>query len=137
MAVINTPGAILSMADALEGDFERVAADIARSSVSPSFKASWISFAEEWGAFYSGLQGVGGWVDRLWGSTIEQIDSYRTQLRSWQERFTAEGGRASGPVVAPPSVNVNPFAGSLNEIKWILLAAAVLGAVIIYGKARS
>lgn len=125
-AIVYTPAAMLADADALNADFERVAADVLTSSVGAAFRAQWIAFSDGWGAFYRDLQGVSGWVDRLWGSTQVQIDSYRTQLREWTIKFRNEGGRLTGAEVTPPSDGFDLVA----ILKWTALAAVAIGITV-------
>lgn len=126
MAFINTPSQILASAEALEVEFERLAADVAASTIGGEFKQQFAIFADSWGAFYAEIRdGVSGYIDRLWGGTQEAIDSYRTDLIGWQTRFAQEGGKVTGPAVQAPIAGFD-----FGDLKWIVAGAVVIVAIV-------
>lgn len=131
-AVINTPGAMLDQADALDIKMATLAQSITESNVNYTFKMNWAAFKKGWDDFYNGLKGVGGWFDRLWSSTLDQIDAYQSQLVDWQTQFLANGGSIEGPRVEKPpeQPSLNTLLGNL---KWIAIGGVVLYGAVTFG----
>jgi hypothetical protein len=135
VSIINTPSQMLADANALQAEFQRVASDVAGASVSADFKAQFLMFADDWGAYFATISdGVSGYVDRLWGGTQEKIDGYRSQLHDWQAKLPA--GAVTGPAVAEPVQNDLGLGAGLSEVKWILIGVALIYGIHLYGKAR-
>jgi hypothetical protein len=130
MSFIVTPGVMLDHATALDGDVNRLATDVDASAAPQAFRDQWATFLSEWRAFYEGLQGVGGYVDRLWGGTDDQIASYRSRLVEWTAKFHKLGGDTTAPDAAPPEAPTNPLA----DLKWIVLGVAAVVALVIVAR---
>jgi hypothetical protein len=131
-AVINTPGSMMDKADAVNASMNILAQDISESVVTDSFKMGWATFKKSWDDFYADLGGIGGWVNRLWAGTLEDIESYQNRLVDWQNQFKAYGGIVVGP--AAEKLPEQPSAASLlGNIKWIVIGVAVVYGAFTFG----
>lgn len=122
-SIVATPADQMNAANALDGDVGRVDADITNAysagKVPDDFYTQWQSFLAGWNSFKASLGGASGWVSRfLTAGPLEQINSYRAQLVTWQTRFQALGGAVAGPAVAPPPAN--GLGIDLTKVAWIV-----------------
>jgi hypothetical protein len=129
---VATPGQMLDEATAVRAEIWRLANDSSTSRVPESLKKGIEDFVAEYENFYSGLQGVTGWTQRLWGTTWEQIQNYKRRAADWQAKFSSAGGTISGPAIDRPA---NPFSlgGALGDLKWIAIAGLGIYLVATFG----
>lgn len=132
MPLIVTPSQIQASADELNAEFLRVSADA--ESAEPALASAFASFADGWWSFYADLSG--SYLEKLWGGTQEQIDTYRADLRKWQANLASNGTALTGPSVSAPAAGLD-LTSILDSTKWILLAALAGVGVLIYLRTRS
>lgn len=123
--LVVTPGQILDKAGLVDATIESMAAEVEAHTPDSSVHDAWSAFYASWKTFYGGLQGVTGWLSRLWGGAMTQVDQYQDQANSWRATLIGAGV----PVVTPelPSTSF--------PVKTIIWGAVALGTLYVAAQA--
>lgn len=125
-----TPGAILAESDKVASEASILDTEIgtfvpsaAEAQAFAVFRSGWTRWLTDWKAYRASLEGVGGWLSRTWGGTMQQIADYGRDLNGWRAKFEGfAGAYTSLPTPGGPS----------SRWGWWLLAG-LLGAGALYG----
>lgn len=123
---VDTPGQILAKAQLVDSAIEGMQDDISTSPpADANTLSSWTAFYTAWKAFYNSLAGISGWLSRLWGGTMAQVEQYETQANSWRSILQSAGVAVTVPAI-PKDSNL-----SLNTL---IYGAVALGGLLVVGK---
>src|SRR5882762_6711580 len=101
-----TPGDIAGELKAVNGAIESLNKDVTTQLLGPGKQILWVNrwrdFREQWKKFYDS---AGGLWSRLWGSTYDELESFRKRYETWAKDFESKvGGEVTGPALAPPPI---------------------------------
>jgi hypothetical protein len=82
--------------EALNADIERHQVPADRAALWQAWREQWARFLGEWRTFSRDTD----YLDRTWGSTANQIESYAAQYGAWAAAFVRQwGGRPLAPLL--------------------------------------
>jgi hypothetical protein len=125
--LIATPGQILDKAGLVDATIESMAAAVEARPPDPSVHDAWITFYNSWKTFYGGLQGVSGWLARLWGGAMTQVDQYQEQANSWRSTLIGAGVPVTTPELASTSFPVKTLVWGAVALGTLYVASQGIG----------
>lgn len=121
--LIVTPGQILDKANLVDSFVSTLDRDVDASKLDDATKNSWADFYDSWVAFYNGIQGVTGFLSRLWAGTMDQVEQFEAQANAWRAKLAGAGAAISTP-------GLDPGPSSFDISKIVKGAGWVIGGLV-------
>ena len=141
-ALIATPGFIKDQVNQLDGEFHTTDTEVwtAASALKSGplyqwYLSTWAPLMDSWRHFHDQHQ---GFFDNFWGSTMDNVNDYKTKLIAARNSFRNIGGALTSPDPTPPAEGwmaelghaITGVGHFVKNVTYVLLFAA--GAFILY-----